>query len=98
MRRREYSFWLGEERETEGRGGIKIKSLVSRKKQSWALAGMAQWIELQPANQRVTGSIPSQGTCLIVAKVPKKGHRRGNHTLMFLSLSFSLLSLSKVNK
>ena len=29
-----------------------------------ALAGVAQWIELQPVNQRVTGSIPSQGTCL----------------------------------
>ena len=28
------------------------------------LAGVAQWIEHQPANQRVTGSIPSQGTCL----------------------------------
>ena len=28
------------------------------------LAGVAQWIERQPANQRVTGSIPSQGTCL----------------------------------
>ena len=29
-----------------------------------ALAGVAQWIECQPVNQRVTGSIPSQGTCL----------------------------------
>ena len=29
-----------------------------------ALAGVAQWIECQPANQRVAGSIPSQGTCL----------------------------------
>ena len=29
-----------------------------------ALADVAQWIEQQPANQRVTGSIPSQGTCL----------------------------------
>ena len=29
-----------------------------------ALAGVAQWIEYQPANQRVAGSIPSQGTCL----------------------------------
>ena len=28
------------------------------------LAGVAQWIECQPANQRVEGSIPSQGTCL----------------------------------
>ena len=29
-----------------------------------ALAGVAQWIECGPANQRVAGSIPSQGTCL----------------------------------
>ena len=29
-----------------------------------ALAGVAQWIECQTANQRVAGSIPSQGTCL----------------------------------
>ena len=27
-------------------------------------AGVAQWTEHQLANQRVTGSIPSQGTCL----------------------------------
>ena len=26
-----------------------------------ALAGVAQWIECRPANQRVAGSIPSQG-------------------------------------
>ena len=29
-----------------------------------ALAGVAQWIEHWPANQGVTGSIPSQGRCL----------------------------------
>ena len=29
-----------------------------------ALAGVAQWIEQQPANQRVASLIPSQGTCL----------------------------------
>ena len=28
-----------------------------------ALAGVAQWIEFWPVNQRVAGSIPSQGTC-----------------------------------
>ena len=30
----------------------------------FALAGVAQGIEHQPANQRVSGSVPSQGTCL----------------------------------
>ena len=29
-----------------------------------ALASVAQWIEFWPVNQRVAGSIPSQGTCL----------------------------------
>ena len=29
-----------------------------------ALAGVAQWIEYRPMNQRVSGLIPSQGTCL----------------------------------
>ena len=29
-----------------------------------ALVGVAQWIEPWPVNQRVTGWIPSQGTCL----------------------------------
>ena len=29
-----------------------------------ALAGVAQWTKCQPVNQRVAGSIPSQGTCL----------------------------------
>ena len=29
-----------------------------------APASLTQWIECWPANQRVTGSIPSQGTCL----------------------------------
>ena len=28
------------------------------------MAGVAQWIEHGPVNQRVTGSIPSQGTSL----------------------------------
>ena len=30
--------------------------------QKCALVGVAQWIERQPANQRVAGLIPSQGT------------------------------------
>ena len=34
------------------------------KKQTIALTGVAQWTEHWPENQRVAGSIPSQGTCL----------------------------------
>ena len=38
-----------------------------------ALAGVAQWIECWPANQRVAGSIPSQGTCLGYWQGPQCG-------------------------
>ena len=54
-----------------------------------ALAGVAQWIECRPVNPRVAGSIPSQGTCLDCWPGPWWGGcMRGNHTSMFLSLSF----------
>ena len=48
-------------------------------------------VECQPMNQRVAGSIPSQGACLGAGQVLSRGHVTGNRTLMFLSLSFSLL-------
>ena len=37
------------------------------------LAGVAQWIECRPVNQRVDGSIPSQGTCLGCRPGPELG-------------------------
>ena len=40
-----------------------------------ALAGVAQWIVCQPVNQRVAGSIPSQGTCLGCRPGPQLGAR-----------------------
>ena len=43
-------------------------------KEELALAGVAQWIEWQPTNQRVTGLISSQGTCLgLWARFPVGG-------------------------
>ena len=50
------------------------------------LAGVAQWIECWPADQRVASSIPGQGTCLCCRPGPWQGRVRGGHTLMFLSL------------
>ena len=44
------------------KGSIKVEEV--------ALAGVAQWIECQPAKPGVAGLIPSQGTCL--------GHRPGS--------------------
>ena len=42
----------------------KLSILDHTIKHTPTLAGVAQWIEHWPANQSVTGSIPSQGTCL----------------------------------
>ena len=56
-----------------------------------ALAGVAQWIEHQPKNQKVTGSIPSQGTCLCWGPGPWLGacerqpHIDASLPLFFLS-------------
>ena len=62
-----------------------------------ALAGVAQWIEHQPVNQRVAGGIPSQGTCLGCGPGPQEGaHKRQPHIDVSLPLSFpSLLSKNK---
>ena len=38
-----------------------------------ALDGIVQWIEHGPVNQRVAGSIPSQGTCLGCGPDPQLG-------------------------
>ena len=62
-----------------------------------ALAGIAQWIEHRPSNQRVTSLIPRQGSCLDCGPGPSRGHVRRNHTLMFLSSPSLPLSL-KINK
>ena len=70
--------------------------LSSHKKEgNPALAGVAQWIEHRPVNQRVIGSIPSQGPGRVGSS---RGRTRGNHTLMLLSLSPSLPLCLKVNK
>ena len=44
--------------------GTSVPKLNLFQKTVQALAGVAQWIKHQPANQRVAGSIPSQGVCL----------------------------------
>ena len=39
-------------------------SIYFLKNPAKALAGVAQWIEFRPTNQRAAGLVPSQGTCL----------------------------------
>ena len=65
-----------------------------------ALAGVAHWIEHWAGNWKVTGSIPSQGTCLGCGAGPQLGRGRGNQSIshMFLSISPSLPLPLKINK
>ena len=61
-----------------------------------ALAGVAQWIELRPVNQRVAGSIPSQGTCLGCGPGPQQeAHERQPHIDVSLPLFLPPFPLSK---
>ena len=75
---------------------LKYQWYISQiQKKLFALAGVGQWTERQPANQGVTGSIPSQGTCLGCRPCPQLGaHERQPHIDISLPLSPSLL-LSK---
>ena len=56
-----------------------------------ALAGVVQWIERRPANQRVAGLIPSWGTGLGCGPGPQLGVRE--RSLIHVSLPVFLLSL-----
>ena len=65
-----------------------------------ALAGVAQWIECQPVNQRVTGLITIQVTCLGCGPVRvscKGAYERQAHIDVSLPL-FLLPFPSKINK
>ena len=57
------------------------------------------WLSGLSANLQNKGLLvrfPVRAHAWVAGQVPSWGHSRGNHTLMFLSLSFSLLfSLSK---
>ena len=51
-------------REVTGTKPLSEAQALGSDKSPLALAGVAQWIECGPVNQRVTGLIPSQGTGL----------------------------------
>ena len=55
-----------------------------------ALAGVAQWMEHRPVHQKVTSSIPSQGTCLGCGPGPHLGRARGNWPVYLSHISVSL--------
>ena len=56
---------------------VKNTTEMPKKKKKSSLAGVAQWMERWPANQRVAGLIPSQGTCLDWGPGPQLGAREG---------------------
>ena len=63
-----------------------------------ALAGVAQRIE---HGFRTKGSLvrfPVRAHAWVVGQAPHRGHVRGNHILIFLSLSFSFRSSLPKNK
>ena len=41
---------------------LSVQAMKTGKNGQYPLAGVAQWVERWPANQKVAGSIPSQGT------------------------------------
>ena len=62
-----------------------------------ALAGIAQWIECGPAKQRVTGSIPNQGTCVCCGPGSLWGAQERQPNID-VSLPLSLPLSLKINK
>ena len=66
---------------------------------SFFLAVVAQWIECLLANQRVAGSIPSQGTCLGCVSGPWLGvYKRHPQIAVSLPLFYPPFSSLKINK
>ena len=60
------------------------------------MAGMVQWIECRPTDQRVAGLIPSLGTCLGYRPTPPLGvFERQPHIDVSLPLSLPPSPLSK---
>ena len=57
---------------------------------SSTLAGVAQWIEHELRTKGSLVLFPVGAHPWVEGQVPRGGHVRGNHTLMFLSLSPSL--------
>ena len=64
-----------------------------------ALAGVAQWIECGPGNQRVSGSIPSQDWCLSCGPgLHFGGTQRQPHIDIFLFFFLPFFPSLKINK
>ena len=80
-------------RETESRGMGCHPKEVNRPQPVW-LSGLSAGLQIKGSWVR----FPVRAHAWVVGRVPSRGHSRGNHTLMFLSLSFSLPSPFSKNK
>ena len=65
---------------------------------TWALDGVAQWLEHRLRTKGSPVRFPVRARTWAAGQVSRGGHVRGNHTLLFLSLSFSLPSPLSKNK
>ena len=63
-----------------------------------ALAGVAQWLSVGLQTERLLVWFPVRANAWVVGWVPGRGYTRGNHTLMFLSLSFAFSLSSPLSK
>ena len=79
--------------------GIILDKVPPRLFKKWALAGVAQWIERRPANQRVTSLIPIHSTCLDCTLGPQLGaQERQPHMDVSLPLFLPPFPSLKINK
>ena len=62
------------------------------------LAGVAQWIERRLRTKGLLVQFLVRAHAWVAGQVPSGGHMRGDHALIFLSLSFSLPSPLSKNK
>ena len=69
---------------------INVLCTIHTEKLDCTLAGVAQWVECQPVNQKVTGLIPSQGTCLGHRPDPGWGAVRGSQMIFLSHINVSL--------
>ena len=78
-----------------GKAAMENSMVIPQRNRNAALPRVAQWIERQPANQRVTGLIPGQGTCLGCRPGPWGVCERQPHSDVSLPLPPSLPPHSK---
>ena len=81
-----------------GRDDSMLEFCLCFKNPSSSQAGVAQWISATLQTKGSLDQFPVWVHAWVAGQVPSNGHTRDNHTLMFLSLSFSLPTPLKVNK